>query len=133
MDEAGPLPCCGSWNLSCSIPKGISKFITPITTKQLVAAVSGKRDSHISSGQLGHQVGGNLGGISKRLVIHGGQQRNDLPSVLRRNHELGVIGAQVVGHFSRVAGLVVEAFMKTDRKCPYRTRALRLHEGYHGR
>src|SRR3984893_19184640 len=73
-----------------------------------------------------------LRGIRKRLVIHGWQQGNDIQGIFGRYKKFGVIGSQMFSDFASASSLVVNVFMKTDRKSLDRTATLRLHESNDG-
>ena len=73
-----------------------------------------------------------LRAVRERLVVEPRQLRNNRPSLLRRDGQLGVVRAQMPGHGAGMARFVVVVLGEADREGPDRAIGLGLHQGDHG-
>ena len=94
-------------------PKPVDALITNVAAERFVAAVAGQRDRDMLARQLRHQMGRQLRGIRERLVIHGRQRRHEIERILGRQHQLGVVGAEMLRDRARIVGLVEGLLVET--------------------
>src|SRR5690348_4996190 len=88
-----------------------------VTAKQLIAAVSGQQDCHaMLAREFGAPVGGDGGGIRKRLVISFDELGDHLVGFLRTHDHVGVAGMEVLGGEMSIVKLVPALFGKPNAK-----------------
>ena len=88
-----------------------------VAREHLVAAVAAERHRHLSARQLGEQVHGNGGRVAEGPVVVPDEAIDQVEG-LGLDHELGVVGAEVLRHHPRVRRLVVLGVpRKADGEC----------------
>ena len=91
--------------------------------QQFVAAIAGQRNGDIAAGEAADDEGRDLRAVGERLVIHGGEQGDDVPRLCRRDDLLVVDGTEVSRDRAGVGGFVVSGFIEPDRVGAHRGRA----------
>src|ERR1700683_3668532 len=78
--------------------------------------------------ECGHQIGGNLRGVRKRLIVKKWQLGNYVLRFPRRDVQLGVIRPEMRGHLLGLDSLVVLGLRESNREGPCRSAPMFLHE-----
>ena len=81
----------------------------------------------------GDEIGRNLRGIGKRLVVPFRQSRNDVERLLRGHGEFGVLGAEMARDRGGMRRLVEARNVEADRERPHRPGIGGLHQRHHRR
>src|SRR6185437_14128238 len=76
---------------------------------------------------LRNQIGRDLRGIRKRLVVDPCEPRDDLQSITGGHNELGVARSEVFGHAPRKWRFVERLLLETDRERTYGLAGSALH------
>ena len=108
------------------------KSMPVIAGEQLIPAVPRQCDGDVLAGQLRQKIGRDLRGIGERLVIDRRQRRDHALDLFRRDIELGVLGAEMLGDRLGVRRLVIALLSEADGIGPHRGIAPRPHHGRDG-
>jgi hypothetical protein len=110
----------------------VEAAVALVSTEQLVAAVSREGHGDMFAGQPRQQGRGDGRRIGKGLVVEVGESPSHLDRLCAAEVELGVLGAQVLGHGSGVGRLVVLGGFEADREGADLAPGALPHQGHHG-
>src|SRR6058998_2485116 len=75
------------------VPASPAEPVQAVASEKFISTISGQADRNCLPSQSGHQESRDLGGIGKRLIVHVGQQRDNVTGLLRRSIQFSMLNA----------------------------------------